>query len=91
MYQQVRDEEKEAFDSKKMKESKIMLMLDGCMLPDRYLKHCALCPIWILHGGVRVLTLFFYVSLVPPISRNAYSIKKNTHTHTQNTNRYPYD
>ena len=52
MYQQVRDEEKEAFDPKKMSESKIMLMLDGCMLPDRYLKHCALCPIWILHGGV---------------------------------------
>ena len=68
MYQQVRDEEKEAFDSKKMKESKIMLMLDGCMLPDRYLKHCALCPIWILHGGVRVLTLF-YMSLLSLRSR----------------------
>lgn len=51
MYQQVKDEREEALDSAKMNASKVKLMLDGCILPPRYLKHCALCPIWILHGG----------------------------------------
>ena len=79
MYQQVRDEETEAFDPKKMKKSKILLMLDGCVLPDRMLKHCALCPIWILHGGV---CFFFFPQWLAVSLGHSLSL---THTYIMHT------
>ena len=42
------------------------------MLPDRYLKHCALCPIGFFYGGVRLSLLSLLSLFVSPVSRNVF-------------------